>query len=312
MIPFRTLALASASLLLVSCDDFVEAFHDSDRYREDFHSTHALKPGGHVVLENFNGSVEIIGWEKNSVDILGTKHARDQGILKAMRIDVASTPDSLTIRTVRPDTHRGGGGVRYVLRVPHKVVLERIKTSNGSIRAENLEGSFRLATSNGPARVFRVQGPLDLSTSNGGIEVTDIAGNTILRTSNGPIRADNIRGAFEASTSNAGITARLADPEPDSAIRLKTSNGGIELALDSIKNNSISAGTSNSGITLRLPSTLNAAVRASTSHGSVDSDYAVNMRAGKISKTSIDGTIGSGGPTISLDTSNGNIRIRRN
>ena len=305
----RIFSLAIASALLVSCEDFAEAFHDSSRFKEDFHMTHALKPGGRITLENFNGSVEIMGWEKDSVDIVGTKHASEEALLRALKIDVASTPDTLAIRTIRPDSQRGGSGARFILRVPHRVVLDRIKSSNGSVRVEGVEGSIRLSSSNGSARAFRIKGPVEIATSNASIEVTDIAGSTILRTSNGSVRADGVRGAFEASTSNAGINARLADPEPNSPIRLTTSNGGVELNLDQLRNNSVSVDTSNASITVRLPQNLGAQLRASTSHGNVTTDYDVSLRAGKISKNSIEGTIGAGGPNITLDTSNGSIRV---
>lgn len=308
----RVSALAIASILLVSCEDFAEAFHDSSRFKEDFHMTHALKPGGRITLENFNGSVEIIGWEKDSVDIVGTKHASAEGLLRALKIDVNSTPDSLAIRTIRPDSVRGGSGARFTMRVPHRVVLERIKTSNGSVRVEGLEGSARLSSSNGSARASRIKGPVEISTSNASIEVTDIAGNAILRTSNGGVRADGVRGAFQATTSNGSINARLGDPEPNSPIRLNTSNGSVELSINQLRNNSVSVDTSNSSITLRLPQNLGAQLRASTSHGNVTTDFDVSLRAGRISKNSIDGTIGSGGPTITLDTSNGSIRVLKN
>jgi DUF4097 and DUF4098 domain-containing protein YvlB len=161
-------------------------------------------------------------------------------------------------------------------------------------------------------RVFRLDGPLDATTSNATIELTQVNGNVTAHTSNGAVRADGVKGAIEATTSNGSINVRLSNPEQGRPIRLASSNGSIELALDRINGNDVRASTSNSSITLRLPSNLAAQVRAHTSNGSIATDYELSVRGGgKISKSHIDGAIGSGGPLLDLSSSNGNIRLLR-
>ncbi|HYZ86986.1 MAG TPA: DUF4097 family beta strand repeat-containing protein [Bryobacteraceae bacterium] len=304
-----TASLALAALCTSSCDDVVEAFHDSERYREDFHYTRDLRPGGRFSLDNFNGPVEVMAWEKDSVDISGTKYANDESLLKAMRIEISSSPDSISIRTTRPTPTRGRSGARYVIRVPSRVVIDQLRTSNASVRVEGIEGQARLQTSNGSGRVFRIKGPVEVLTSNARVEVENVQGDVRVKTSNGPVRVTDVQGTLEADTSNSGITARVTAPKPNSRIKLDTSNGPIELSLDAFRSNDIVADTSNSSITLRLPGEVSANIIAETSHGSITTDYAVQAR--RVSKTHLDGSIGSGGPTVHLDTSNGNIRIVR-
>jgi hypothetical protein len=305
------IALAICSTLLTSCDEILDEFHESNRYKEDFKMNYVLKSGARLTLENMNGSVEILGWEKESVDVMGTKYASDQDVLKRMKIDVTSTPDSIAIRTIKPDGHRGGAGAKYVLRVPYKVLLDRVRTSNGSIRVENVEGLARLSTSNGSTRVIRVRGPVEANTSNSSIEATDVEGDLKLHTSNGSIRAENVKGAFEADTSNSSITARITDPKPDTRLKLDTSNGSIDLTLAAYRNNEILADTSNSSITVRLPGQVDAQLRASTSDSNITTDYEI-ATTGKMSKSHMEGRIGKGGPMITLDTSNGSIRLLKN
>jgi DUF4097 and DUF4098 domain-containing protein YvlB len=296
-------------LLLLSACALVFA-GDSSRYREDFHYTYPQTAGGRFSIDNFNGSVEITGWDQNSVDISGTKYAESQSLLNAMQIEAASSGNTVRVKTTRPDPHHGNMGAKYVIRVPRQTALEDVASSNGSIRVEDIDGNAHLATSNGSVHLTKIHGNVDAHSSNGSIEVNDVKGNVNFRTSNGGVHADNVEGAFEADTSNGGIRAHLHDTESGHPIRLSTSNGGIDLQVDSLRQNDVVASTSNGPITVRMPGDVSARLHASTnSNGSVRSDFDVLIHPGELSKHRIEGTIGGGGAKIDLTTSNGNINL---
>lgn len=304
-----SLAFAATTLVLAGCE--FENFIESDRYKEDFNYSYDLKPGGKVSVESLNGSIEISGWEKNSVQITGTKFAATQELLAALKVDVVAAPDAVRVRVVKPSERRGGMGARFILRVPYNTMLDRIQSSNGSIRVDGVEGEGRLRTSNGSVKVMKSKGPLEVVTSNASIELQEFSGSAVLNTSNGSIKADGVRGRFEAETSNSSIEALLLEIEDGRPIKADTSNGSINLTVESLKGNDIIASTSNSSITLRLPATLSAQVTANTSSSSITTDFDVTMR-GTQSKNRLEGTIGSGGPRIDLNTSNGSIKILKN
>jgi len=285
---------------------------DSSRYREDFHYSYPQTAGGRLTLENFNGSVEITGWDQNTVDVSGAKYAESQQLLNSIRIEASSSGNAVRVKTVRPEfDHHGNMGAKYVIHVPRQIELEDIQSSNGSLRVEEIQGNAHLATSNGSVHLGRIQGNVDAHSSNGSIEVNDVKGNVNFRTSNGGVHADNVAGAFEAETSNGGIRVHLRDTEAGRPIRLSTSNGGIDLQVDSPRQNDVVASTSNGPITVRMPAGVNANLHAATnSNGSVRSDFDILMHGGEISRrTRIEGAIGSGGPRIDLTTSNGNINL---
>lgn len=302
------LPLAAGLLALAGCDFEDFAGGSSDRYTEDFHYSYPLKPGGHITLENFNGSVEISGWDQNTVDVSGTKYAATVALRDAIKIEIQPSADSVYIRTIRPFERRGNMGARYVLKVPRQVQLDRITSSNGPIRVNDVDGGARLKTSNGGIRVANLKGSLDGATSNGSIEAQNIDGSATLKTSNGRVHADAVRGALDAATSNGGINVQLAKADSGRPIRLETSNASIELALDAFNQNDIHASTSNGGITLRLPDSLNAQLRANTSNSSISTDFEVRTH-GAMAKHHLEGTIGAGGPLLDLSTSNGGIKL---
>jgi putative adhesin len=285
---------------------------DSNRYREDFHYSYPQGAGGRLALENFNGSVEIAGWDQNTVDISGTKYAESQQLLSAIRIEVANSGNAVRVRTTRPDPQHGNSGAKYVIRVPRRTELEDVHSSNGSLRVEDIEGNMHLATSNGSVHLARIRGDVDARSSNGSAEVQDVKGSVNFRTSNGGVHGENVEGSFDAQTSNGGIRVHLRDPEAGRPIRLATSNGGIDLQVDAPRQNDVVASTSNGPITVRLPSGVSGSVHASTnSNGSVRSDFDILIHGGEISRHRMDGAIGGGGPRIDLSTSNGNISLLR-
>lgn len=281
--------IACLGLTLSACD--IGAYVDSKRFREGFRYIYDLKAGGTLTVENFNGPVEIYGWDQETIEINGEKYASTEEALREIRVEAVPSGDSVSVRTIRPTgERRGSQGAWYRIHVPRRTRLDRIQTSNGSLRVDNIEGPARLRTSNGRIQLRRLNGDLEATTSNGGIDISEFSGSAVLKTSNGGITAEDVRGQLDAKTSNGRIQASVAELERSRTLRLNTSNGGI---------------------TLRLPSNVNAEVRASTSNASIQCDFPLTAR-GPQSRTHMEGAIGAGGASIQLDTSNGGIRILRN
>jgi hypothetical protein len=257
---------AAALLCLAACD--FEDF-DSSRYNHDFHYSFPLKADGRISLETFNGSVEISGWDQNTVDISGTAYGPSQHAAEDLHIDIDHSPDSVSVRAVRPSERRNNQGARFIVKIPRSALLDRITSSNGPIRTRDGAGPARLKTSNGPIHVQDLHGGLDAETSNGPLDLVDVDGEIAAHTSNGPI----------------GLTLP----------------GGF---------GRIRAHTSNSSITLRMHGDPSAHVTAHTSNSSISSDFELRVQ-GEFNRNHIDTVIGSGGPLIDLETSNGPIRLQR-
>ena len=279
----------------------------SPRFTKDFHYSYALKPDGRLSIESFNGGVELSGWDQDMVEVSGTKYGPSPEAADSLKIDVSNSPDSLSMRVVRPSERRGNWGARFFVKMPRRAVLDLIKTSNGQIRVMDGTGSARLRSSNGAIRVQGLTGGLDAQTSNGAVELVDVAGDVIVRTSNSRIRAENLKGPLEATTSNGAITASLAG-SADRPLRLETSNSGVDLTLPAKFSNDVRINTSNGHITLHLPLEANARVLARTSNASITSEFDVRAE-GELNKTRMDGVIGTGGPLLDLSTSNASIRL---
>ena len=291
--------------VLIGCD--IEDVVHAARYKSQFTETKTLTPGGRLSVENFNGSIEINGWERDQVEIDATLYASSEELLSALKVDVVATDGFVQVRTVRPSGRRGNMGASYVIHVPHRVLLDRILSSNGVVTVNEIEGDARIRTSNGRVRLDSIDGNMEVETSNGAVEISNSSGSADLNTSNGAIKLDSVRGHLKARTSNGSINAKLA-PDNSRPTTLRSSNGGIELTLTGAPGNDITATTSNSNIEIRAPESLAARLEADTSNGSIKSDFQVD---GTVKKKHVEGSINGGGPLLKLDTSNGSIRLLR-
>jgi len=303
---FLVPVLAGALLCLTACD--IEDFGGLERYTRDFHNNYPLKAGGIVTIETFNGSVEVSTWEQDTVDISGTKTGPSQEALDMLKVSIDNTPDSVSVRVVRPSERRNNLGARLVIKVPRNARIDRITTSNGPIRVLDGAGPSRFRTSNAAIRVLTLNGALDAQTSNGPIEVADVAGDVTAHTSNGHVHAERVAGSLDIVSSNGTVTANVK--RPDAGVHVSTSNNSIELTLPANLSSSVRANTSNNSITLHFPSEPNAHIVASTSNSAILSDFDMRVR-GEIAKNHMDAVMGSGGPTLDLHTSNGSIRLMK-
>ncbi len=135
----------------------------------------------------------------------------------------------------------------------------------------------------------RVPKNIDLKavTVNGGVEVNGVEGRVIAEATNGGVRGRDITGPIEASTTNGGVeidVARVAD----AGLKLECTNGGI---------------------VLRLPADAKASIAARVTNGGIDTSNLAIQAIGEASNRRLNGDLNGGGPRISLEGTNGGIKI---
>jgi DUF4097 and DUF4098 domain-containing protein YvlB len=263
-----------------------------------------LEPKGRFVLESDVGSVALTGASSSGARVVITSDRDDFATL--YNVSFEDNPGSASV-IVRRKEHFGWSehiSVHFEVQVPSQTQTE-IRTGGGSITLSNLRGDSEVRTSGGPIDVSGLSGRLDaktsggpihlqevdgdarVDTSGGKIEVASLDGSLTAHTSGGPIRVDRVTGYVEAKTSGGPIFVNFGRGNARGGV-LETSGGSIEAEVDS---------------------SANLEIDASTSGGSVTSDLPIRV-VGKISSSSLHGSIGSGGETLRLHTSGGSIHIR--
>jgi len=289
----RTLSILTVfagAIMLAGCDFEIGDFNN-ERYQKDFRYSYPMKPGATFSLENMNGSVDIAGWDREEVEITGVQYARTESLRDAIRIDITRSDRMASVRTVAPYDNHGGAGARYVVRVPRKVTLDRVISSNGKVHISDIDGPVRMKTTNGSMQISNVLGSVDAQSSNGSIEAAQVGGAAHLHTTNSHINAEAVKGTVEATSTN----------------------GSISLTMSEGVGGEVRASSTNSSITVKLPATAAAHLRASTSNSNITSAFDVGS-GGREERRHLDGAInnaGSGSPLVDLTTTNGSIRIEK-
>jgi hypothetical protein len=120
---------------------------------------------------------------------------------------------------------------------------------------------------------------------------------------NGGIFVENVEGYLTATTTNGGIVIK----NTTGIDNIISTNGGIIAEIFDIQKD-VDIQSTNGGITLKIKSTLNSSIQISTTNGeiTVGDDF---ISVSESSYNSFKGTIGSGGNTINILTTNGGITI---
>ena len=150
----------------------------------------------------------------------------------------------------------------------------------------------RMSTNNNDVNVhFQVEVPAGVDffgrTVNGDVEIEGLASDVEAETVNGDIDISTT-GFAQAETVNGSIDAVMGAADLEEGVSFSTVNGSISLDLHD---------------------DVDADLDASWLNGDFESDLPFALQ-GRISRRSAQGTLGSGGPELELNTVNGSIRIR--
>ena len=267
----------------------------------------ALSPGGRLALEVDGGSVSVTGTPRSGARVVVT--ARREADLDDYDLRFDEDADGLSIIAKRKSelsTIFGGGshgGLQFRIELPHEtdidistaagsIAIESIRgaietdTSGGSISIEDIDGDVDATTSGGSVRIEGVRGNVKSDTGGGSTIIEEVSGRVVVQSSGGSIRITGAGDRVEADTSGGPIEVRFA-PGAEVGGNLSTSGGGVRVWLDR---------------------SANIEIDAATSGGSVHCDMPITVQ-GRMSKTRLRGTIGAGGPLLTVRSSGGSIRI---
>jgi RNA polymerase sigma factor (sigma-70 family) len=229
-----------------------------------------------IVVDTFNGAIDVITGSSKSVEVQVTKQAHakteEEAQAELKNVDVTTTKEGEAIHVTakRREKHPNvSSGAAALLHVPPGAILE-LHTNNGAASLTGGSGAVNLGTSNGAIRVKEHTGSLSVHTSNGAIDI---------------------------QAEKASVTA-------------KTSNGAVTFA-GTLAVGDHTFQTSNGNITVSFPKGTAFRIDASTSHGRVSSAFPVKGGDREKKRNRLQGQVGDNPAfSVKLHTSNGSIHIR--
>ena len=180
------------------------------------------------------------------------------------------------------------GWVDVEVRVPRGLRID-VVAANGRICVAGLRSAVRCKSSNGTIRIDDVIGDISVATSNAKVKTHCTCGRLRARSSNGKIELEEHRGSVDASTSN----------------------GMIHCELDELGAEGVILATSNGRISLDLPEEVDGDVDIRVDNGVIRTSRDVaGAASGEDRRGRVKGTLGRGGAPIRLRASNGTISVR--
>jgi hypothetical protein len=200
--------------------------------------------------------------------------------LRNISVDYEITvPENTTVRT------HSGSGDQSVEGIKGNVDLE---AGSGDLQLSRLTGELRFQTGSGNVRGRELSGPARIKAGSGDIEIEEVgAGDVDIRTGSGNITVSGVNGGFSAEAGSGDIRG---NGTPKSLWNIRTGSGNVDL---------------------RVPSESGFNVDISSNSGTVVVDHPVTTTVqGRVQeRKSVVGKVGNGGPTISVHTGSGDIRL---
>jgi len=223
----RAAAAAFALLLLALLAPPAAAF-DDEASQERFEKAFELDGIEKVRIQNVNGPVRLLAWDKTYLRVTATKKAkgsRKAETLKETEIRVSKRGSQIDVETILPKRGRlfglfefggeRGAEVSYEILLPPAMAVD-VETVNGRITSEKRSGPISLNTVNGSVRVESQNGPLRVNTVNGSVEVgfSGLIKPANLETVNGSVTVSCAKDSsihYELQTVNGRIESEFAD-----------------------------------------------------------------------------------------------------
>jgi len=280
---------------------------------------YSVNPGSRLTLVSEFGEIDVQTAAQDKVEIVITKESKfelDRETQEALAdFEVAFEHEDSDVR-VEGAFKRGQKHwreklnqlkIRFHVTVPRQYNVD-LDTASGGVSVADLDGEVLARTSGGSLRFGNITGSVSGRTSGGSIKLTSCGSPVNLKTSGGSIEVGDVTGEVKAETSGGSITlASVAG-----TVNAKTSGGSIRVAMTIQPEHDCNLHTSGGGIVVTLIPDIAVDVEAETSGGHVSTDFLVaSVIQGKVPRNQLKGTINGGGPLLKLQTSGGNIHLRK-
>ena len=265
-----------------------------------------------LVLDTFDGAIELHSWDRPEVEVEVEKRAMEQTLLDEIKITTEQKGDAITIKVTGP-TRQQFRGVTVGVHISPTARLRVAVPRNSNIQATSGDGSIRAEA---------LDGTLLLTTVDGSVVGSRLGGDIKVRTGDGSIRLDHSTGTLDLETTDGTIV--LDDAKP-SVLKARTGDGSIRAGIepDTVMTDNWDLTTSDGTVVLTLPDPFNAELDAETSDGSVRSSHPLleddraERRQGEGSderrerRRTLRSKMGEGGKLLKIRTGDGSIRIER-
>jgi len=321
MTHFRTLGLAGAAALLLAAPAHAQ---------RQVNVRHDASSSGTVEIEINSGSVRVTGWSRNEVQVTGSL-ARGGD-----RVELDGGGRTVEVRVASGRGGRGGPA-NLEIRVPAGSSVE-VVTGAAPVSVSGVNGAVEAVSQGGNTTVTGSPRSVSVAAAGGGVSINVQTEDVSISAMAGPVHvAGNVRGRAEISAmaGTVDVVGTVGEAEISALsghvrvanvtggrVQISAVSGGVTVngsrlrgTVSSVSGNIVASGSLGGGLTLeshsgnvelRLPANAAADVDVTSYSGELDSDWRLS-RDGREWR----GTIGRGGPNVSITTFSGSVKLTR-
>lgn len=166
-----------------------------------------------VVINTFDGSINIQPSNERTVRFSAVKRARDEQSMRGIRLRAEQSGDTVNIvaefdRAQEREEYGTGAAVALDVWVPRNANV-RVKSGDGRLRLSGVEGEIDLHTGDGAVDVTESKGQLRVQTGDGRVRVAGFDGDATVQTGDGRISLEGRFTKLAARTGDGAISLAL-------------------------------------------------------------------------------------------------------
>lgn len=279
-----------------------------------------------------NDRVTIVPSEHNAIQIEATKHvsgwnrATADRALEDLRLEVQQQGDTASITIARPkhmlavgrspsidlrialppDTQFSIESINGDLKVTNVTGTGRMQTVTGDITVQQMRGALTLKTTSGEINLREHQGTVQIEAISGDVRLTDSAvADVTASTFSGDLKLTGVTGLLQLNTISGDITIKQAH---NAQLIIDSTSGDITFTGSLIDNQPHRVSTISGNVELRLPSHSNLELAVNTLSGDIETT--LDLRNIERDRRTLTGIAGTGGATLSINTTSGDVSIK--
>lgn len=266
----------------------------------EFHRRLEARPDGAVEILNVAGSITVVGWDRNEIEV--------SGVLRrgAGEIRVSSRGGTIGIEVGRGPN--GGGSAEIEVRLPLASRLS-VESVSADVRVSGVEGDLALESVSGSLSVDGRPRSVDAETISGNVEVHGATSRVAASTVNGTIV---LHGGVEIAAESVSGGVRVSGVEGVVQAEIETVSGRIEFEGSLAPGADLALSSHNGSILLALPAELSARFEVSSFSGRIENDLGPPARRQGLSPAHrLEFVVGSGDARVRVESFAGGIVLRK-
>ena len=190
-----------------------------------------------------------------------------------------------------------------------------LSTDDGDITIENINGDIDIKTDDGSVSLARIAGDIKIRSNDGSVNIQEFNSDVILQragwidiqTDDGSVTISRVVGDIKVRSNDGSTKVQQVTGD----VNIQSDDGRITVVYSEDAGGvcNISLVTDDAAVDLTAPANFSANVEVITDDGSINTDLPIKV-TGKLGKSGIKGTIGTGEGRLYIKTNDGSIRIR--